>query len=155
MEKLYFDLKRKEEIILSKNNIILAEVAASNAINKIRKNIEINRSRIGDLERIILDGVNFAEIGTFDIRSDVLTREGASSRTRVYQGQNQNQRNKTKLIQLFREFERYNNQDGITDADIERILESFLIGLNDTKLKESVEQAIANKKTYENYARLK
>lgn len=84
-----------------------------------------------------------------------MTREGASSRTKVYQGQNQNQRNKTKLVQLFREFERYNNQDGITDADIERIFEAFLIGLNDTKIKESVEQAIANKKTSENYIRLK
>lgn len=84
--------------------MIFSEVAASNAINKIRKNIEMNKSRIGDLERIILDGVNFSEIGSFDIKADVLARDSSLSRSKVYQGQSQPQKNKTQVIQLFREF---------------------------------------------------
>ena len=88
----------------------------------MRKNIETNRSRIGESERIIFEGVNFPDFGSFDIKADALTKDGASSRTKSFQGQTPNQRSKTQLIQLFREFERVNNQDGISDADIERIL---------------------------------
>lgn len=100
--QLYADLKRKQEIILAKNDIILAEVAASNAMNRIRRNIETNRNRIGDLERVILEGVNFSEVGSFDIKADVLTKEGASSRSKGYQNLAQNQKYKTQLVGLFR-----------------------------------------------------
>ena len=124
---------------MSKNDVILAEVATSNAIreaiNKIKRNIETNKSRIGDLERVILEGVNIPEIGSFDIKADVLTKEGAASRSKGFQNLPQNQKSKTQLIQLFREFERFNNQDGIADADIERILEGFLVGFNGTRIK--------------------
>ncbi len=124
---------------MNKNDVILAEVATSNAIreaiNKIKRNIETNKSRIGDLERVILEGVNIPEIGSFDIKADVLTKEGAASRSKGFQNLPQNQKSKTQLIQLFREFERFNNQDGIADADIERILEGFLVGFNGTRIK--------------------
>ena len=133
----------------------MAEVAASNAMNRIRKNLETNRSRIGDLERVILEGVNLSEVGSFDIRADVLTKEGANSRSKQYQSLPQAQKNKTQLIQLFREFERVNNQDGIADADIERILEGFLVGFNGTRIKESVDLAITRRKIEDDYNRLK
>jgi len=104
----------------------LAEVATSNALreslNRVRKNIDSNKSRVGDLERTILDGVTFPDVGSFEIRGDVLTKEGAASRSKGFQNLPQNQKTKTQLVQLFREFERYNNQDGINDADAERIL---------------------------------
>jgi hypothetical protein len=85
----------------------------------------------------------------------VLTREGASSRSKQYQNLPQAQKNKTQLVQLFREFEKVNNQDGITDADIERILEGFLVSFNGTRIKESVDLAIARRKSEEDYFRLK
>jgi hypothetical protein len=84
----------------------MAEVATSNAlreaVTRIRKNIETNRSRIGDLERVLLEGVNFPDVGSFEIKADILATDGASSRTNGYQAQTQNQRSKTQLIQLFR-----------------------------------------------------
>lgn len=124
-------------------------------MNRIRRNIETNRSRIGDLERVILEGVNLPEVGSFDIKADILTKEGASSRSKGYQNLSQNQKYKAQLIQLFREFERVNNQDGITDADIERILEGFLVGFSGSRIKESVETAIARRRLEEDYGRLK
>lgn len=52
------------------------------------------------------------------------------SRSGYQQQQSQNQKNKTQLISLFREFERYNNNpDGINDQDLEKIFEGFLLGL--------------------------
>lgn len=91
---------------MSKNDVILAEVATSNAIreaiNKIKRNIETNKSRIGDLERVILEGVNIPELGSFDIKADVLTKDGAGSRSKGFQNLPQNQKSKTQLIQLFR-----------------------------------------------------
>ena len=131
---------------MAKNEVILAEVASSNglkeSLNRIRKNIDNNRSRVGDLERAIFEGVAMGEIGSFEIRSDLLTQEGAQSRSKAYQSQSGAQRNKTQLIQLFREFERLNQTDGISDADIERILEGFLVGLGGSRIKESVSKAI-------------
>lgn len=66
----------------------MAEVAASNAIresiNRLKKNLETNRSRIGDLDRIILDGVSIPEVGGFEIKADTLTKDGAQSRSRTY-----------------------------------------------------------------------
>lgn len=67
----------------------------------------------------------------------------------------QNQKHKTQLIQLFREFERVNNQDGISDNDIERIMEGFLMGLQGTRIRESVEVALQRRRMEEDYGRLK
>lgn len=86
-------------------------------MNRVKKNLETNRSRVGDLERSILEGVTFPDVGSFEIRADVLTKDGATSRSKNFQNLSQNQKSKAQLIQMFREFERFNNQDGITDAD--------------------------------------
>ena len=48
-----------------------------------------------------------------------------------------------------------NASDGISDADVERILEGFLVGLNGTRIKESVSLAIERRKMQDDYARLK
>jgi len=50
------------------------------------------------------------------------------------------------LVALFREFERLNNSGAITDADIERILEGFLVGMTGSRIKESVDLAISRRK---------
>ena len=161
--ELFADLRRNESIILAKNEVIMAEVTTSNsfreAFNKIKKNIDTNKSRIGDLERTIFDGVIIPE-GNFDIRSDVLTKDGASSRSGSYHGgsyhgASQEQKNKLQLVQLFREFERLNNSTGITDSEAEKILENFLIGFNGVRIKESVSKAIERRKIEEDYIRLK
>lgn len=103
----------------------MAEVAANNATNKL------------------------------NIQADLLTKDGAASRSGAYQNLQQNQKYKTQLIALFREFERLNNQGAITDGDIERILEGFLVGLTGSRLKESVDIAISRRKMEEDYLRLK
>jgi hypothetical protein len=153
-------MRRKEEIILQKNDIIMAEVAASNAmketINKIQRNLNNNRSKLGgDAERLIMDSINFAEIGNFEIRSDLLTKEGAQSRSSSFSSQSQNQKNKTQLIALFREFERLNASEGISDAEIERVMEGFLVGLAGSRIKESVSTSLNRWKMEQDYLRLK
>jgi hypothetical protein len=78
------------------------------------------------------------------------------SRSKSYQNLPENQKYKTQLLQLFREFERLNNQQGgIGDSDIERILEGFLIGLNGTRIKESVATAIERRKMEDDYLRIR
>ena len=103
----------------------MAEVAANNATNRL------------------------------DFKADILTKDGASSRSGAYQNLPQNQKYKTQLIALFREFERLNNQGGISDGDIEKILEGFLVGLSGTRIKESVDLAISRRKMEDDYIRLK
>lgn len=129
--QLYADLKVKESIILAKNDVILAEVAASNKL------AELLKQKGGNIP---------AELGSFDIRADSLTREGAGGRSGAYGNQSQSQKYKTQVVQLFREFERFNNQQGLNDGDIERILEGFLMNLNGSRIKESVELSIQRRK---------
>jgi hypothetical protein len=111
--QIYADLKRREEIILAKNDVILAEVASSNtmreSLNRLKRNIDLNRAKIGDLERVLLEGVTFPEVGSFEIKADLLAKDGAISRSKSYQNLPENQKYKTKLIQLFREFEKLHN----------------------------------------------
>lgn len=121
----------------------------------MKRNLETNRARVGDLERTIMDGVTFPDVGSFEIKADVLTKDGAASRSKGFQNLSQNQKSKAQLIQMFREFERFNNQDGIADADAERILEGFLVGFNGSRIKESVDLAIARRKIDDDYVRLK
>jgi len=63
---------------LAKNDVIMAEVATSNALreamNRIKRNIDTNKSRIGDLERVIMEGVVIPDVGSFDIKADLLTK---------------------------------------------------------------------------------
>lgn len=133
-------MKVKESIILAKNDVILAEVAASNKL------AELLKQKGGNIP---------AELGSFDIRADSLARDGAGSRSGAYGNQSQSQKYKTQVVQLFREFERFNNQQGLNDGDIERILEGFLVNLNGSRIKESVELAIHRRKMEDDYTRLR
>lgn len=59
------------------------------------------------------------EIGSYDIRVDQLTRDRSVPRTRSYENQSENDRVKTRMIQMFREFERLaNNPEGISAVQI-------------------------------------
>ena len=54
-------------------------------------------------------GLTLPNIGSLDIRADLLTAEGATSRTAAYQQLPENKKNKSQLIQFFRQFEKINN----------------------------------------------
>ena len=115
------DFKRKDEIIRSKNEQILAEVAASNifreSLNRLRRNLDQNRAQIGSLERVIIEGVTFPEQSGFEIRADTLTRDGTVARTSNYSSAPLSTQYRTQMVSLFREFDRLNNSQGITAAD--------------------------------------
>ena len=101
------------------------------ALNKIRKNIEANRYKLGETEKLIMNGVEIPDVGNFDIKIDVFSE----SRSKVSQGMTEIAKNKTRIIQLFREFERLvKQQDGFTDVEVERILEGFITNMAETKL---------------------
>ena len=87
-----------------------------------------------------------ADLGSFDIRADALTKEGAGGRSGAYGNQPQSQKYKTQLIQVFREFERLCNQQGINDGDIEKVLEGFLTNMNGSRIKESVSLAVSRRR---------
>lgn len=145
--RLSEDLKRKEELIALKHNSAVAEVAIStafrDAVNRLKRNAELNRYKIADAEKIIFEGVAFPEVGSFDIKAEVFSEATLSSRSRVYQQQPEGQRYKTRLVQFFREFERLVSQSqGITDFEVERILEGFLSNMVDSKLYQKVQNSI-------------
>jgi hypothetical protein len=73
-------------------------------LNKVKRNIDGNKARLGDLERVLLEGIILPEIGSFEIKADLLTKEGALSRSSTFKGLPENQKSKTQLISLFREF---------------------------------------------------
>ncbi len=108
-------------------------------INRLKKNFEIHKSRIGDLDRIILEGVNIPEVGGFEIRADTLTKDGAQSRSRTHSDSSEDQKLKTKAIQLFREFERLFGQQNVNQEQVERILQGFLTELKGSRLYEDME----------------
>ena len=74
------------------------------ALNRIKRNIETNRYKLGEAERIVMDGVIIPDVGSFDIKSDVFSENSLSSRSRVYQQMPEVSKNKAKLVQFFREF---------------------------------------------------
>ena len=53
-------------------------------INRLKKNLDLNRHRIGDMEKIIMEGVVIPDVGGFEIRADSLAKDGAMSRSRTY-----------------------------------------------------------------------
>jgi hypothetical protein len=67
----------------------LAEVATSNALrdalNVVRRNVDMNRHRIQDLDRIVLGDVSIPEFGSFEIRAETLARNAAQIRSRTFQ----------------------------------------------------------------------
>jgi hypothetical protein len=69
-------------------------------------------------EALQKSGIQLPNIGSLDIRADSLTVEGATSRTSSYQNLPQNKKNKTQLISFFRQLEKINNSEGISDEEI-------------------------------------
>ena len=71
----------------------MAQVASADAmksaIMKMKNNLEFNRSRIGDLERIILEGVVIPDVGGYEIRAQQLTKDGSQPRSQHYGGQSE------------------------------------------------------------------
>jgi hypothetical protein len=140
VSQLTADLRRKEEIIKQKNNIILAEYARSNELRetllRIRKTWDSSRSR-GDLNNLF-DGVH---IPTDDIRADALTRDGASRGT-------VSNLTKTRgaMVTLFREFETLLNNPNVTQDDIDRALEGFLTGMEGSRWRVTVQDLIERNK---------
>ena len=83
------ELRIKEEIINGKNDIILAEVATSNAyrdaVNQIRRNVDLNRFKIQDLEKIVFNEVRLPELSSYDIKADMLVRGTVQARSLSFQ----------------------------------------------------------------------
>lgn len=70
-----------------------------------------------DIDKIIFSEVNIPNVGSFEIQPEILTRTGSLSRSRNYQDLNSSQQIKTRLVELFRQFEKLTNQtDIITEA---------------------------------------
>lgn len=99
-------------------------------------------------------GIQLPNIGSLDIRAESLTTDGASSRTSAYQGLSAEKKNKAQLISLFRQFEKINNAEGISDDEIDRILEGFIMNLEGSKFKEGVTLRLRRRKIEEDYERL-
>ena len=72
----------------------------------------MNRHRMGELERVLMEGVIIPDIGGFQIRADLLAKDGALSRSRSFVESSENQKLKTRVVQMIRELERINNQTG-------------------------------------------
>ena len=104
-----------------------------------------------------MEGVIIPEIGGFEIKADLLAKDGAMSRSRTYVDSSDNQKIKTRIIQMIRELERINSQTGGLNLDqVERIIENFITtDLRNTKLYESVQIAIKRNAIEEDYKRLK
>ena len=83
------ELKRKDDLIALKHNSAIAEVTncsqLKEVLNKIKKNIEVNRYKLGEAERIVMEGVVIPEVGNFDIKVDAFNENTLSSRSRVHQ----------------------------------------------------------------------
>ena len=157
---LHADLKRKDIIIRSKNDQILEEVAASvqfrDSINRVKKNIDQYRSQLGNgLDRNLVEGVVFPDPGSLDIKADVLTKDGSAPRGSSYSGSSSGFQYKTQLVSLFREFERLNKDTGIVEADFERILEGFLVGLRGNRLGDVVNTTLESRRSIDSYNKLK
>ena len=84
----------------------MAEVASADAmraaIMKMKNNIEFNRSRIGDLERIIMEGVTIPDVGSYEVRASQLAKDGSQPRSQQYSAQSESEKYRTKVIQLVR-----------------------------------------------------
>lgn len=102
------ELKSKEELIVLKHNAALAELAVSaafrDAFSRIRRNIEAQRYKLGDAEKIVMEGVVVPDLASLDIKADIFSEGALASRSRVFQQQTEQVRLKTRLVQFFREF---------------------------------------------------
>jgi hypothetical protein len=106
-------------------------------------------------EALSKSGIQIPNIGSLEIRSDNLTLEGAASRTSAYQQLPDAKKNKVQLISLFRQFEKVNSAEGINTDEIDRALEGFMLNLEGSKWRETVEVRIKRRQAEESYLRLK
>lgn len=105
----------------------------------------------------MLEGVIFPDVGSFEIKAELLTQDGALSRSRMYNDSPDNQKLKTRLIQMFRELERLcHNSQHLAVQDVERVIENFVFSdLRNTRLFESMQTSIKRQKIEEDYNRLR
>ena len=122
---------------------------------RLKKNIESNRAQLSGLDRALLEGVTFPDATTLDIKADLLTKEGNVPRGSSYSSGSAGFQYRTQLVSLFREFERLNSAEGITQDDFERILEGFLVGLRGNRLADLVGINLEAKKAMETSAKLR
>lgn len=154
------DIRRKDEVIRAKNDQILAEVAASQefreSLNRLKKNVEVNRTQLGSgIDKAILEGVVFPDASSFEIKADSLTKDGTGPRSSGYSTGSSAFKYRTQLVSLFREFDRLNSAEGINEADFERVLEGFLVGLRGSRLADTVNLSLEAKKSLESYNNIK
>lgn len=124
-------------------------------MNRLRRNIDQNRAQIGPLERVILEGVVFPDQTGFEIRADVLTKDGTVARTSNYSSAPLPAQYRTQMVSLFREFDRLNNAQGISAVDFERVLEGFLVSLPGSRIGELTINTLESRKAKEDYAKLR
>jgi hypothetical protein len=149
------ELRRKEDIIKNKNEIILAEFASGQqfkeAWSRIRKNFDAAKGRSGaDLERTLFDGVILPS--SDEIRPDSLTRDNAVARQTNIPNI---QKLRGNLVVLFKEFERLLNSPELNQVAIDRTLEGFLLGLEGSRLRETTTQVLERVKMEDRYNKLR
>lgn len=80
----------------------MAEIATSNSLRDalalIRRNVDMNRHRIQDLDKIVFNDVVFPDVGSFEVRAELVARSLTQPRTRTFQELPQNQQFKTRVI---------------------------------------------------------
>jgi hypothetical protein len=147
--QLTADLKRKDEIIKLKNDVILAEFARSNELKdtilRLKKTWDNARNK-GDLGNLFA-GVN---LPAEDVRADALVKDGSAARSAV----SGVQRTKGAIVTLFREFERLLNNPNLSQDEVDRTLEGFLTGLEGSRLRITVQDLLERNKWKTQYDNL-
>lgn len=122
----------------------MAEVAASQAfqdcIHKIKDNLFRYRNQIGTLDRLVLEGVEFPNVGSYHIREEVLSRDSMNYSRNRWVSEYRNH-----LLILFREIERlHSHPDMVTEIALERIIEGFLMSLEGSRITDIYKNSTAN-----------
>jgi len=148
-------VRKSEDLVKHKNDIILAEFANGqlfkDAWNRVKRNVDGAKAKYGaDLERTVFEGVVLPTVD--EIRADALTKDNAVARNTNIPNI---QRLRGNLVTLFKEFERLLNSPDLTQVAIDRALESFLIGFEGSRLRETVTQIAERAKNEERYNKLR
>lgn len=123
-------------------------------MDRLKKNLDANKKQIGELGKNILEGVVIPEGITLDVKAELLVKEGAKARSPGYSAASPEQKLKTKVIQMVREFERLFK--GVVDQEqVERVIEGFLSQLKDSRLYSDVETTIRRIEAEEELGRLR
>ncbi len=59
--------------------------ALKDALSQIRRNVDMNKSRIQDLDRIVFNEVNVPELGSFEIKAETLAKSISQVRSKTFQ----------------------------------------------------------------------